>query len=66
MLIVLLKEKPSLAKYCSKIVSLKLIELMTDRMGRYVVEKCFHVFNEKQNEVKFITYFGCFSYVFLF
>ncbi|XP_055816062.1 pumilio homolog 18-like isoform X2 [Solanum dulcamara] len=60
MLIVILKEKPSLAKYCSQIVSLKLIELMTDRMGRYVVEKCFHVFNEKQKEVLYRRVISCF------
>ncbi|KAK4360091.1 hypothetical protein RND71_022320 [Anisodus tanguticus] len=50
MLIKSFKKKPPLAKYCSEIVSLKLVELMTHRTGRYVVEQCFPVFNEKQNE----------------
>ncbi|MCD7464062.1 Rna-binding protein [Datura stramonium] len=60
MLIKILKNKP-LAKYCSEIVSLKLVELMTHRTGRYVVEQCFHVFNENQNEVLFLRIISCFK-----
>lgn len=66
MLIKSLKKKP-LAKYCSEIVSVKLVELMTHRTGRYVVEQCFHVLNEKQNEVNLLHIlvgfhmFFCFS-----
>ncbi|CAN4114636.1 unnamed protein product [Withania somnifera] len=58
MLIKSLKKKP-LAKYCSEIVSLKLVELMTHRTGRYVVEQCIHVLNEKQNEVLFRGIISC-------
>ncbi|XP_059309518.1 putative pumilio homolog 16 [Lycium ferocissimum] len=60
MLIKSFKKKP-LAKYCSEIVSLKLVELMTHRTGRYVVEQCFHVFNEKQNEVLYRGIISCFK-----
>ncbi|KAF3619100.1 hypothetical protein FXO38_06423 [Capsicum annuum] len=60
MLIKSLKKKP-LAKYCSEIVSVKLVELMTHRTGRYVVEQCFHVLNEKQNEVLFRRVISCFK-----
>ncbi|KAJ8551771.1 hypothetical protein K7X08_021786 [Anisodus acutangulus] len=60
MLIKSFKKKPPLAKYCSEIVSLKLVELMTHRTGRYVVEQCFPVFNEKQNEVLYRGIISCF------
>ncbi|KAM3328110.1 hypothetical protein P3S68_033572 [Capsicum galapagoense] len=60
MLIKSLKKKP-LAKYCSEIVSVKLVELMTHRTGRYVVEQCFHVLNEKQNKVLFRRVISCFK-----
>ncbi|CAN4126978.1 unnamed protein product [Withania somnifera] len=60
MLIRSLKKKP-LAKYCSEIVSLKLVELMTHRTGRYIVEQCFHVLNEKQNELLFRGIISCFK-----
>ncbi|XP_009797945.2 pumilio homolog 15-like [Nicotiana sylvestris] len=60
MLIKNLKKKP-LANYFSEIVSVKLVELMTHRTGRYVVEQCFHVFNERQNEVLYRRIISCFK-----